>query len=265
MKHQVNRFNIPGAILGTVLMAGSAQAALVNFNVGDLLLGFRDVTGTQSVVVDIGSAASYRDDTLGYTPTQGVTLSLGDINTDLVAAFGPGWATNPNMRWGIAGSPSNVAAVGGDTAKTVYASKPETNGSVGSGLALSNTNRGIVSTTMMGLEGSTNGFSTYQASLNNPALVIQANTDAASWRSFQLGGTNSTSSTAFKQINGGIEGTLAQPLDLFRTDTANTSSYLGTLSIDAGGAVTVIPEPSSLLIASLGLGSLMLRRRRNQA
>jgi len=262
MKHKHTKQPIFGALFGAALVAGSAQAALVVYNPGDLLVGFRDVTGTKSVVVNLGSAASFRDDSLGFAVGSPVTLSLGDINTDLVATFGGSWASNSNMRWGIVGSPSNTATVGGDIATTVYASKAETTtGTVGTGFLLNNTNRGVASTTMMGLEGSTNGFNTYQASSNNTGLVIQNNADPADWASFQPGGNNSTASTGFKVINGGIEGSLTQTLDLFRTSAANSTSYVASFSL-SGGSVSVIPEPSSLLVAGLGLGALAIRRRR---
>jgi len=260
MKHKHTKQPIFGALLGAVLVAGSAQAALVIYNPGDLLVGFRDITGSKSVVVNLGSAASFRDHSAGFTAP--ATLSLGDINTDLAATFGNGWASNSNMRWGIVGSPSNTATVASDAANTVYASKAETTtGTVGSGFLLSNTNRGIASTTMMGLEASTNGFNTYQASANNTRLVIQDNADAADWASFQPGGNNSTASTGFKVINGGIEGSITQTLDLFRTSAANSTSYVASFSL-SGGSVSVVPEPSSLLISGLGLGALAIRRRR---
>ena len=234
MKH-IN-LTIYSALLFT---ASGAFAATPTYNQGDLIVGFRASGGTgadRNVLVNLGSAAGFRD----HTVASG-NLSLGDINTDMVAQFGPNWASRTDIFWGIACSPSNSADFNGDTAKTVYASKAEvTPGTPVTGWAISVTNRGIASTAMMGMEGyaGSGGFSLSNASSGNARLAVQDSTTVNWWSSFQPGGANSTGSTAFKVFNGGIEGTLAKPLDLFRITSTTAGTYVGSFSINATGVIS---------------------------
>ena len=252
-------------VLTAALAAGGAGAATVAYNTGDLLVGFRDSSGsvTRSVVVNLGSAAGFRDDTLGFTNTHPVTVALGDLATDLVATFGSNWYTNTNIKWGIVGSPSNAADVNGDSATTVYASKAESiPGHVTTAWSLSDTSRGIASSLMVGLQASTNGFNTYTASDNNSRIAVENNSDSASWASYQKGGANSNATTAFKVFNPGIEGSLAKPLDLFRMQNAGTGGYIATFSIGSNGSISVIPEPTAPLLGLIGTTLAAVRRRR---
>jgi len=229
-----------------LLSASSVLAAPPTFNQGDLIVGFRATGGTgadRNVLVNLGNCAGFRD----HTVASGA-LSLGNINTDMQAQFGIGWGSRTDIFWGIAGTPSNTADFNGDALKTDYASKAEvTAGTLVTGWAISNTNRGLASTTMMGMlgGGATGGFSQSTASTGNSRLVVQDSTTVNGWSSFQSGGINSTASTAFKVFNGGIEGGLAKPLDLFRITTTAAGTYLGTFSISTSGVITYTAPASA--------------------
>jgi hypothetical protein len=248
------------AVIGAAIMTGCANAALVTYNPGDLLMGFYDTTGsvTKSVVVDIGNVTQFA------TLTSGSTLNTGNLNTDLVATFGSSWYTSGNVVWGIAVSPSNTSTVGNDPAKTVYASNAEDgSGNLATPWQLSNTSRGSASTLMQALQTSTTGYNSYQGTVNNPQLAIQNNSDNTSWSSYQPGGANSTGATAFKVFNGGISGATNVPLDVFRLDgSTNVTTQVARLSLSSNGSVMAIPEPSAMLLSIFGVGALAFRRRR---
>jgi len=237
-------FLAPVALLAS---GPTAYAAAPTFNQGDLIVGFRATGGTgadRNVLVNLGNCAGFRD----HTVASGA-LSLGNINTDMQAQFGIGWGSRTDIFWGIAGTPSNTAAFNGDALKTDYASKAEvTAGTLVTGWALSYTNLGLASTTMMGMlgGGAAGGFSQSPASTHNSRLVVQDSTMVNWWSSFQPGGINSPASTSFKVFNGGIEGALAKPLDLFRITTANVAgTYLGTFSISTSGVITYAAPASA--------------------
>ena len=88
--------------LALVALAGLANMGPANaatYAVGDLLMSFRSLTATGSVVeVNLGSGATY---TANNTAVNQFVIN---INSALTSAFGAGWATDASLRSGISAS-----------------------------------------------------------------------------------------------------------------------------------------------------------------
>jgi len=242
------------------LGAASANAALVQFSQGDLVMGFRATSGIgagTTYVVSLGAASAYRD--LGAYGTldgsNAATIDLGDIGADLAAIYGANWSTRTDLFWGVAGSPSNNVTVAGDPEDTLYASRT----SASAWSIASPTTRGNVSTRMVALA---TAFDAYQSTANSASGAQQSDTDVNGWRSFMAaGGVNAPSNLDFGGFSN-IEGNPTQSLNLFRLSDTN-GTLEGTFSISSGGVVTFVPEPASAMLAGLGSVLLAFRRRRN--
>ena len=248
-----------------VVGAAPANAALVSFAKGDLLMGFRATGGTGSgsvYVVNIGAASDYRDlNNYG-------TVNVGNIGDDLAAIYGANWSTRTDLFWGVIGASSNIGAetVNGDPGRVLYVSTPQiTTGDIGTGPSgLTATQRGDVANKVMGMGGA---FDNYNSTSNSPDAAIEGVSDANSWRSYLAsGGVNTDGGVldfgAFSQI----EGTTNQTLSLFRVFSASTAStYEGEFSLSSNGNLTFVPEPSSAALAGLGTALVAFRRRRRTA
>jgi hypothetical protein len=259
------KFNRIMALAALSLAAAApAGAALVTFNQGDLLMGFHADGGQgagQTYVVDIGSAASFRD------ASGTLTLTLGDIGADLTAIYGAGWSSRTDLSWGIAGSPSNTATINGDPSRTLYASQAQlTAGVEGDGYQITaQSNRTSASTRMQGL---TTVFKTDTATVNSTFATIQGDSDVNGWRSYMSGGAaaNTPGGIDFGAFSD-LEATPGTALGLYRLVDANPASYEGSFSISPSGSLsfTAVPEAASSVLAAAGALALGLRRRRNNA
>jgi hypothetical protein len=249
------------AVANLLALSSSSQGAA--YLAGDLLMGVR-ATGGQGIgttyVVNIGQASGYRDAT-----TFGAVSVPGNFTQDLATIFGANWYARTDLQRGIAGTPSNSVTVGGDEAATMYASKSQTiPGDPGgaaptiAGLAA----RTAVSTTMIGMQ---QGFAAYAASGNSSAGTIQLDTDSNDWRSYMASGGDSSRTTGNRDFGGfaNIEGSVTQQLSLFRLNGPdNVGTFEGSFSLNQGG-LTFIPEPTSSMLAALGVIGLAFRRRRS--
>ena len=242
--------------------AAPASAAVVSYTQGDLLMGFHASGGTGAgsvYVVDIGSAASFRD------ANGSMTLSLGNIGTDLTAIFGANWSTRTDLSWGIAGTSSNVATVNGDPIRTLYASQAQiTTGDQGTAWVVdSSTVRTATSTRMQTME---TAFKNYQATANSPFATIQGSTDGNNYSSYIATSTPSANAPGGIDFGAfaGIEGTPAQALNLYRVTDNNPGALEGSFSISPTGVVTfAVPEAASSLFVGASALLLAVRRRRN--
>lgn len=250
----INSISALSAVFAMTLV--SAHAALVTYTQGDLLMGFRATSGQgagTSYVVNIGQASGYRDAT-----TYGTVPIAGNIDADLTAIYGSGWSSRTDILWGIVGTPSNTATVGGDDVPTLYATKP---GSATTGWQISGSStRVAVATTIVSLQTS---FATYTASANSAAAAIMTDSDQNTWRQYMASGGNGAYTAGNKDFGGfaNIEGSLQDVLSLSRTTNASAGTIEGTFSISPAG-LSFVPEPTSALLAGLGAVTLLLRRRR---
>ena len=244
------------ALLGLSASLGASQAQpAASYNPGDLLLGFRasDGTGaTKNYVVNLGSV-----DTLSSLSTPKLFGADGAIATDLISLFGADWSTRSDLHWSVSGTVGSFSAVGSIPAKTLFATLPEsTPGVYETNLWTrgSSTAQGVVTSRMNSFA---NAFKSYTVSPTNSVAIIQNQTDANSYGSFQKGGTLPNSGPApgisFGYFNPTIEanfqsGAANSILDLVKLEPATSElvgsqgSLLGRFQINSSGTVTFTPK-----------------------
>jgi len=231
------------------LAPSALPAAAPIFATGDLLMGFRATAGDGSgscYVVNIGPAATYRDAT---APVIRNVAEIGNIKADLDTNFNTGWFTRDDVFWGIAGCPSNNAAVGNDPEDTLYASRAEAvAGTPNTAWDINSpTTRGNIATRMIAMvvgPGSFQDTSVYQATGNSAWAVIQSASANNSWRYFMApGGGGAPSNLDFGGFSN-IEATPDESLSLFRMVDENGSSYEGHFTLSSAGVLTFTPNVS---------------------
>lgn len=264
-------------ILTMLVVAGISVAAVPakagTFAAGDLLLGFQATGGqgsTTNLIVDLGQASSFRDAASNIA-------SVTDIGSILTSTYGSNWATRTDLSWGAVANRQAYSigtnVVNGDPKGTNYVTIAQSLTSLGSQQSAAPTEPGrtsgaSVSNNIQGLN------STYaNAGGNTGSYLTIDSTTGTTWSS-EIANSNFTLGTPI-QANGNIA---SSGLDLYRildtttgavpTGTAYTGSWLGTIGIGSTGVVSfsnsvaAAPEPSRALLAALGLGGLLLRRRR---
>lgn len=271
-----NMLNHTKHLLAALTVAGITAAALpasaATFVAGDLLLGFRATGGTgasSNLVVNLGQA-----DTI-YRDASSTITNIADLNSLLVSTYGANWADRSDLSWGAVAVRSNSsvgAAVDGDPVRTNYVTAAQNTLNPGTQSSSAwnitgGTGRADISNAIAGLN------TAYSGAAGTTSAVIDTST-ANSW-SLLIADNN------FK-VGGPIEGSNASGidatgLDLYRilntntgaspTGTVGLGSYEGTLTISSAGvvgfSVAAVPEPSRAVLAALGLGGLLLRRRRS--
>jgi hypothetical protein len=266
---------ILSSLLGAALLSNS-HAATLSYSNGDLMLGFYSPNASQSYLVDLGAASIYRD------ATGTMTLSLGNIGTDLTAVFGNTWNTDPDVHWGIFGT-DYKASIGnasnylnGDASNTLYVSAPESPiGSAATAPYSASPNNAQATPASkifaMGQNASTNA--NYSTTANSSKAVIEPNTDAKAFGSSTIQTNNG--GTSFGSFNGALgtfqNGTSGTALDLFRivntSDPSTGTTIEGTFTISNSGVVTftAVPEPSTLASIALGGAVLFLAARNRRS
>lgn len=265
----------------------TTASAVLPYADGDLILGFRATGGTGSstnLLVNIGSAATFRDATTQFT------LSLGNLDADLDAIFGTTWDSRSDVNWSVSGT--QFTAGNGFGNRTLFATREQgfPLGPIGSAnstpwtRATTSTQAGPAGKIQaLGLKygvGTTGAISgTDQIESTNTTLgLIQPNAQTNSFEEYMSNGSQSSSGSSFAYFSGGIEGGFAlgaggTALDLYfmATDFSpfDPGIYEGTFSINSGGDVTFtptgVPEPSSALMLALSGTVLGFIRRRKLA
>lgn len=253
------------AAAGMALASTAVNAATTAYLNGDIFLGFSQTGNSNSLVINIGQASGYRDGT-----TIGA-LSLGNLGADLTSWWtnqsngATAWYNDSTVTWGVVGTIQG--ATGGDAASTLYASKPESvfgtaeTSYARAALATQNIARSNIVSMSSAYTGQT-------STANSNVALLQANSVSNSWDSWNPGGI---SFSYFSGLEGNFgSGVASSALDLFRMPTGSgAGTYEGSFTISDTGTVSfststpgVVPEPSRVLFAGIGLGTLLLRRRR---
>ncbi len=266
------------AALGFSMAAPSAKA--LTYATNDLLLGFYDSNnaGAGSLVVNIGSAATYRD----YTGDN-FALSIGDLGADLAAVFGSGWKTDATIKWGVFGDTRNVA-VGSDGTNTLYATREQTivgtqatpwkRGASGTQSQVTTRIESVGQLFNRNPDDFTTGFGPAASTTN---AMLQPSSVANDFAEFQT--NNGNISFAYFNIALGDfgDGTSNSRIDLFRMATGSSTldgTYEGTFVLNDSGTVffgstpnfTPVPEPSVYGAATvLALAAFVIARRRRAA
>lgn len=288
---------------GSLAVAATSSSAAVDpsYEANDLLLFFRNPTGTQGTdrvaVFSLGSTwGVFRAAATPSDPTFGTVISLGNINDIMTTAYGNDWTgMSSSLYGGAAGNNGSTAALSsavsnGDYARTIYVTKPISVGSI------------TVSPTQTGVASAINGANSSAPNATNGAGVVGSNPGILANTATTIDtqnpfGPTGNPDTAYTAINGGVMGNMsgststygsfsnvALAMDLFRVtpNTSNTNAWenlngidvdpgagyrLGTLTIGNNGDVnfTAVPEPSTyalLVLAAAGMGAHVIRRRR---
>ena len=260
-------------ILGLGLSAVPVRAAL-SVVPGDLLASFYSVDagnalGSQTYVYNLGPASGYREGTV-------VQGNIDNLANDLAQTFGPNWATNGEVRWGIVGVVGISDPVTlGDPARTSYYSQSFTGGSPASSAAftLSSANRTGLAGAVKDYSVAMNGLSENGATDGGAQVPVSTINDYSDY----LPPTKTThfniSPSPSTQLSSAAAG-----LDLYRfihtTTGADLSAayapadaavgagqYIGSFTLSGTGDLSFVPEPTTGLLAGL-CGLLVFRRRR---
>lgn len=266
------------ALAGLALAPAATNAAVTAYSADDLIMGIHQTGNAQTLLINLGQAS-------GFTSGSAAGTVISGLSSVLSSTFGSGWATDPTISWGIAGSPGGSAA-GGDPLKVLYASSPETTyGTLASPFSDSSytrlsssiqgtgaTNIAAMGATFAGLTASAVGSS------GNVAAALQASSTINGW-SAQNAGAGGTSFSYFNTLEGSFaNGVDSSALDLYRMQVYNQApsaalgtpgTYVGSFTLSSSGSINfstsapgAAPEPTRAVLFGAGLAGLMLRRRR---
>lgn len=282
-------------LAGIVLVAAPAKGA-VSLESGSLAIAFYQLTpgpgggtiGPNTYIFDLGQASLYRENTAYGVSVSTVNpgLSSSNIGADLAAAFGSNWANSGTVRWTIIGNVGQTdPTVGGDTARTSYISRATDTlsptvtptVSVANSTGLSNA-----------IEGFFDGPQDAPSATNPDGTIILSSTSRSVTNYVNpttLGlyftlGTDPTQALDAGTFIGRDGQQLEGALDIYRlvhttsgadlsagySDSdavARTGQFIGTITLDSAGNLSVIPEPSAAFLGVLGAAGVCFRRRRN--
>ncbi|RYD24263.1 MAG: hypothetical protein EOP88_00785 [Verrucomicrobiaceae bacterium] len=280
------------ALAGAGLLALPASAA-VSLENGSLAVAFYqvldgNVVGNNTLVVDLGQASAFRENT-GYnvsvSTVNGMTSS--NIGDQLTGAFGANWANSGTVRWMVVGNVAQgTGPISGDPGRTSYFSSGVGDFNVGSTFpTLSSANRIQASNAITGFfNGTQNETATVgnadvtQIAISDMFSVDEYVSPTTAGTYFQVG-QDITQTLGAGTIANGPNGLVFEgALDIYRvlhTTTgadltagysgadalAGSPQYIGTLTLDSSGNLSVIPEPSAALLGLLGVLSFFHRRR----
>jgi hypothetical protein len=270
----------------------TASALNPNFAAGDLVVYFEQSGGTNTFMVDLGAAYTFRN-------LSSNLINITNIGSDLNAAFGPGtWQNDSSVFWGAAGvrsSSTNLTTVtNGDTNRTLYVSKSRTaagtEGIASSG-GISVGSDSFMTTGANGMIAQNGRLGSIPASATDRLSETVTSSNIDNQNPFTAGNPG----TAFGIFPGGVmssfgTGTLGtiggvtaeSALDLYRVlastsgvgqvgGTLRGGDFQGSLVVDNTGNVSFIvapvavPEPTTMG-ATLVLGCVAgaMRRRRRE-
>ncbi len=255
-----------------VLSAASASAQNPNYAPGDLVLFFQKNGGTNTIMANLGNAATlYRGAAAG--PGAPNRIEFLDISAELVTAFGDGWATDPSVYAGLAAvwGTSNTSSTlqDGDPHRTLYVSRGRSDvGTVGVANSTAwNITTGGSGASSSGSSGILSQNSVLEVSYLTAVAVSPTSISRVDDQNPFIGG--GIQGVAFSTFSGGVQqvgtsgtwgsggfgaaGTVEFALDLYRilgrNDVAGqvggvtrVGSYEGTVTVNSAGLVSFISQ-----------------------
>ena len=294
MKKSFNRHALVMAF-SSLLAAFTANAANSFYAPGDLVLFFQKEGSTNTVYANLGNAATLYRGTAAGSADGTNSIAFLNLNSTLTSAFGAGWASDTGLYSGLAAnwgtSTTSTLLQDGDPHRTLYVSASRNSvGTVGSanstGWDFTIAGNGAMTSGASGISQQNNVFeNSYDAQTTISLTGTSGIDDQNPFLAPGLQGNafnNSFGGGVQQQGQAGAFGTFGEAgqvefaLDLYRMLARNNvagqvggenrvGSYEGTVTIGTNGDISFIavPEPSSLALAGLAAGSLVLRRRRN--
>lgn len=240
------------SVATAIALITSSAMAVLPYNDGDILLGFRAAGGdgsTTCYLVRLGSATL-------FTGASGqITVPLGNLKADLDSTYGPDWSTRADLFWSVSGI--QKVAGNGFTNNTMFASKAEPTRGTQSApwTRFSVAGSGAPALKMQTMTGSVNqlgynaGTSTaggldQTESTRVTGGLLQSTSSTNNYASFQPGGSNSNASSAFGVFPGGIDntftnGTQGSVLDFYQLSPGSGDAPLvGAFRLDNNGSLT---------------------------
>lgn len=264
----------------TLIAGGIAASSLVipafaqnaNHAPGDLVMFFQKTGSTNTVYARLGNAAvNFRGAAAG--PDVANQVAFLNINTELTAAFGAGWASDAGLYAGLAAvwgtSTTSATLQDGDPHRTLYVSCPRTSvGTIGSAnstgwdMTLAGNNAmtsGAQGITSMNTVLETNYTAAVVVSPIPPSFIAEQNPISGGVQgnafnnTFAGGVQQAGSATTFGSF--GAAGDVEFALDLYRILARNNvsgqvagdlraGSYEGTITLNSSGQVSFITQGS---------------------
>lgn len=221
----------------------SVKATPATWAAGDVILGFENAAGTKDLLVDLGNGSTFASNFN--------SLSM-NLNADLISTFGADWATNisTGVQYGLFGLPANKSIVYASVAAGNTAPPVKVANALSTGLAHYDT---------MGA-----GYNSDIGNAQGLTVGVFQNPGSGSDTGFSTWTGNNVSVAPFATYNVSFENLVSGNLDVYGT-TGSTSTQLGTLNLSSGGALSVVPEPSTYALFGIGALVLCLAIRRRTA
>jgi len=263
-------------LLTMLVMAGISASAIsakaATFTAGDLLLAFNQTSGSGTTTVltlDLGNSSQFTTAAANHTNLTNIA-TLGSIINSTYGSAGLSTGDS-HLFWAVVGDNTSGSTLpNGDPYKTAYITEAQT-GTINA-FGQTTTNFSSSSSTRNTYNSDVGSVISSFVAATGTTGPIAVNAGSTSWPSFASSGWGNGSITAQGNFTNGPSGTA---LDLYRVLGSglgtNPSTYLGTFAIDSSGNVSFnttvasAPEPSRTIFAALGLGALLLRRRRVNA
>jgi len=248
------------ALLAPVRYAG-AQSITPAF--GDLILGFRaggGVGGALDLEVDLGSISNF------YDAAPNSTFTLPQLAAqDLIDTYGASWNTRTDLFWGAVSTTGRVSGYDVNPKDTLWATAP--NGAPAwqqaSQFAQGPASANIEPMYDAGSPGTLNGAT---PTTNSASAAVLSNGATGSW-GYQDTKTTGTSFGYFNPTVDNSANTASGPAisQLYQLQPGSgAATLLGNLILGSDGTLSfqAVPEPSAGVLVLLGLGSVLMLRRR---
>jgi hypothetical protein len=268
------------ALALTALLATQAKAQLVVAPAGSVLLGLEQAGQSNNLVVNLGSYTNFLTaGQFGYSGSTGayvnpgVAVAIPGLSlTDLSGVFND-WNNNGQLnlvQWGVVGYNSTTATgtTLGIANRTIFytvgredplVQSTAPNRSTGS----SQNNFASTVNTLRSTLGATN-----QTANSSSSGLISAGAAGSFSTLADTGGGFNYGVNVEQSLNGSYRGPTNSVLDFYASVPTGTTGLapvlLGTFSLNNSGILsfTAVPEPSTYALMALGLGSLVLLRRK---